>query len=74
MPRNLNEQQEMGNQDDTIRTGSEQGKQHQGGERDINVSNPQQGNKWNNYQSRELADNEEGRMGAEEASKAFEDE
>lgn len=43
-------------------------------QQDINVSNPQRGNEWNNYQTRELSANEEDNLSAEEAAESFNDE
>ncbi len=43
-------------------------------QQDINVSNPQRGGEWSNYQTKELSANEEGSISAEEAAEAFNDE
>ncbi|HYH15138.1 MAG TPA: hypothetical protein VD794_07960 [Flavisolibacter sp.] len=43
-------------------------------QQDINVSNPQRGSEWNNYQTKELSTSEEGDISAEEAAEAFNDE
>lgn len=74
MPGNLNEQRGRENQNDNLRRDSVQRDQQQSQPDDLNVRNPQKGSSWNNYQSRELGDDEEGRLSAEEASQAFEEE
>jgi len=43
-------------------------------QQDINVSNPQRGDDWNNYQTRELSSNAEGNITEEQAKEAFDDE
>lgn len=42
-------------------------------QQDINVSNPQRGSEWSNYQTKELSTNEKSDISAEEAAQAFED-
>lgn len=74
MPGNLNEQRGRENQNDNLRRDSVQRDQQQSQPDDLNVRNPQKGSSWNNYQSRELGDDEEGHLSAEEASQAFEEE
>lgn len=41
---------------------------------DINVSNPQRGSEWSNYQTKELSTNEKSGISAEEAAQTFEEE
>ena len=40
---------------------------------DFNVSNPQRGSEWSNYQTKELSTNEKSGISAEEAAQAFEE-
>ncbi|ANE49951.1 hypothetical protein [Flavisolibacter tropicus] len=40
---------------------------------DINVSNPQRGSEWSNYQTKELSTNEKSDISAEEAAQTFEE-
>lgn len=43
-------------------------------QQDINVSNPQRGEDWNNYQTRELGSNTEDSISEEDAREAFDEE
>ena len=55
-----------GSQENSTGSNQSAGSGQQGAE-----NNPQKGEEWNNYQSRELAGNGEGGISAEEAAEAF---
>lgn len=69
---NLDQQPGRGNEgrSNDNSSGRREGTQEQ---QDVNITNPQRGSDWNNYQTKELSANEEGNISAEEAAQAFED-
>jgi hypothetical protein len=69
---NLDQQPGRGNEGRSgeSSSGIRKGTQEQ---QDANISNPQQGSEWSNYQTRELSAKEESDISADEAAQAFED-